>query len=422
MLVHRHLDHREKSMHGLYYSYTVSYRGLMDQQSLAEAFRRLRGQYAVLRARIDRDNGGLFLEVTDDNYSELTVIDGDEATLQREFSRSLDSSRALAYLILVRSESEGFVCLRVDHAVADGAVYFAMYAELWHLYTEITEGRSTSFRRGCPLPPSNTELFASRWAEIEPMVPTVECRPVHVCEVIARRIILGQEDTRRLIAAAGVNRTTIGALLGGAVAVTFQRHHIARKSESKFRALYSVDLRAHVDPPVSIMDATNLTGVAVAVVDIHANSNPVEIGRELGAQLREAISRREVHLYSDSTKHAVRADLLSVDNFDVWINNLGVVPAFALPRGMEIARFFSAPTTASTNGVKVPRHKGFPPGHGILTYDGEMTISFSYPSDDYTRDQMDCVVLETVEQLRDITKSALRPKILREADLIRLEA
>lgn len=420
LAIQRYLDNLEVRMLGQYPIQAVAYCGSLNESALDQAFHLLCKRHAVLRGRIRQDAHGYLLEASASRYPRPMIAYGDDSTLQNEISKPLDSTNAVAYLIVIRGESQGYVSLRVDHAVVDGTAYFTLWNELWRLYTDIFEGEDVSVRLGSSLPHTNVELYA-RWADIQPAtsgLPTDERDVKDLCEIVFRRLRLSRAATTQLVEAAREHGTTVGALMSGTFAIALRRHGCESPNQNgAMRLLSTVDLRRHISPAVTATQATNFMGLHVATLTVPISGDPLTIARDYGAQLAAGIANRQLHLYGFSTKRASSAESLRMNEIDLWVNNGGRVQGFPHPDSMEITDFFRV---WSSSNRELRRPSDQPPRHSVVTYDGRMTIDCSYPAASYPPNKVDEIMHEVNRQFQRITRSEMDVKILSEEDLERI--
>lgn len=401
----RHLDDRELSVKHLSPTIAVAYHGHLDTGALAQAVKVLCTRHPVLRAHIRVDDGGHLLSVEGDEYLELTVIDGDQEALWHEATGPWDNARGVAQLLLIRGEKDGFVGLRVSHAVLDGGGIFALLAELFNLYTDIVDRSDTSVDPNASLTYAPLDLLRQRWQGFEaptsaepPTNSTSSAGDEHItdtnipCEGLSRRAILSREDTNRLIAVARKCETTVGALLTGAIVLAVDRiKPQARQHATK--VLFGIDLRRHVAPPVTVTETANLYGMNVAQVTLTGNSNPVTIGGEISDQQKTAIKQRELIVPGISSPDSLRK-LWHPSEMYHMINNMGTIPRFERPPGLELSELMILPTTNRTFANVYDTR--------FYTFEGRLNAIFIYPSSRFTDTEVQDVVEHFLDELAGI--------------------
>lgn len=392
----RYLDAYEASRTRMYPAIAFAYRGRMDDRALTRAFHLLSQRYPILRARICPDHDYYVLEVPHGHYPALAVIDGDENTLLRETSEPLDIASEVAQLKLIRGNAQGYVALCTSRAIADDKARSVMVEELWRLYTDIARGLNVAVEYQVSLPSAPSEFLQERWSEIHPLNSVASAHThgrIANLDVTCRRIQLDPESTTRLIAAARTHRTSVNAVLTGAIVVALHEHG-SSADRGRMKVLSTVNLRNHVSPPVGPTETTTFNGKHIATVSMTGGANPFTIGIDIREQLTTAIRRREIHLVQYSTKEAKAFDLVQPQEIDLEINNAGMVAQIAHPEDLYITDYFPP---LHLGRIKT---SGFPhPTHAIYTYNKQLNIFCFYPSAQET------VIDDVTEQLRLITKS-----------------
>lgn len=390
MALQRYLVGIEIQMKGSAPSFAVEFRGTVHPAALSRAFELLYTHHPVLRGRIRRDDKGYLLYVPPNHHPELAILHGNERTLQREAQSPWDITRAVAKLTLIRSETEGFIALRADHAIVDARSLGALFGELWRLYTDIVNGSDTSVDRGVSLPSSPTDLIRQRWGRIKAEPSTTRTgTPRRVCEALRRRIVLTEYDTTRLLAAARAQRTSVHALVCGAILVALRAHE-TQTEPAPMACRSVVDLRNRVRPPVGSTETTNFLGFHIAEVSVSENADPIIIGREVKKQLDNVIARRELldmlDIRSSQLSTSLQQHLANVS-----ITNAGVIPRLAQPADLAITDFLVLPPHKKKSAMF--------PTYAAYTYDKQLSILCGYPSDFFTDEEVEEIVSRTTAQL-----------------------
>lgn len=397
MTVRRYLDSIEVQMRNRAPSFVVEYHGHLDENVLARAFELLCSRHQVLRGRIRHDGKGYLLYVPPDHHPELIVLKGDESTLGNDVHGPWDITRGVAQLILIRGESRGFVALRADHSIVDGRSLGTMLGELWQLYANIANGSSISVDAGMSLPLSPYGLLKQRLSGLQsapsPGIMDTPDLP-DLCEALGRRIRLTEEDTARLIAAARAQKTSVHALVCGAILVTL-RTLGSSIEPARMVCLSHVDLRNRVTPAVGATETTNFLGLHRAEVTVPVNGSAVTVGREIKEQLDSAIARGELPPI-DPSKFVSSMVETSLEQYLalISVSNVGIIPKLARPAGLEITDFLVP--MRPKKSVKFP-------SHGVYTFDKRLSVLFSYPSEFFTHEEMEQVVARITKELCNVS-------------------
>lgn len=404
LTLQRYLDDFEVLATRTWAANSVVYEGHVDEDVMSRAFALLCVRYPVLRGRIRPDERGNLLYVSPGHHPDFIVLDGDESTLQREIERPLDPARAVVQLMLIRGEARGFLAVRANHAVIDGHSWWAMLDDLWRLYTNIVNGADVSVDPGVSLPSPPSALLEERWGGFAPVRrrldgiqsdtspdKTDQPNPREVCERVARRFRLTEEETAQLVAAARTHKTSVHAILCGVFLVA-QRALGAPPEPTSMMCQSIIDLRNLVTPPVGATEATNFIGWHRAEVTVPANGNPIVVGRQVKRQLDTAIARREL-----LTLRQMRAPFRFETPLEqhlaiVAVTNGGVMPRFSQPDGLTITDYWMP---ISKTG---PRRRTNPT-YIVYTYAGRLDITCTGSSEVFTTEKVEQLLKGIKEQL-----------------------
>lgn len=301
--------------------HVMQYRGDLDEDALSRAFQALCARHAVLRARVREDGNGYLLHVPDDVYPEFVAIDGDLSTLQREVWDNWNAGDALALLMVVRGESQGYVRFAMSHVIGDGSAYLTLCHELWQLYTDIVNGRDVAVEMLESLPCAPSDLIRTRWVEkpdYDESEPVTEARDGFLQRIRFR-------DASRLVAAARTQQTSVGAIVSGATAIAL-RDHESSSEAVPVKFINGVNLRKHVVPTVGALETTNFLGAHVDTLNIAPGDDAVTVAKEFRRKLSLAIERRTLFVAGLSTQEKY----LQRSSIDMWVDNGGNMPAFAI--------------------------------------------------------------------------------------------
>lgn len=396
MTFQRYLDRVETNVLGIGQSRVLEYQGNLHENALARSFGLLCVEYPVLRARVRPDGKGNLLYVSRGHQPEFAVLDGDESVVQREISLPWDPSHGLTRLVLVRSKDRGFVVFRVDHAIVDGRSYFAMWSELWRIFTDIVNGADVSVKPGATLPRSPSDLLrhvvgAKAGAGLE---STKASKPLTLCPALQRHITLSEVDTTRLIAAAHANNLTVHTLVAGVVLVVL-RNQGTPTEPTPMVCGSPVDLRSRVSPAVGATEATIFNINHKSTITVPVNGDPVAVARDLKADLESLFSGNELQMTLDQSPPPRIETSLEPHLATVTVSNVGIIPDVALPAGITMTSF------------RVPNHPmtGTYPVYAGYTYGGQLNIRCVYPSDFFSNEQADQLVEQTTAKLCSVGAS-----------------
>lgn len=338
MAISRPLDPVEKAMLPLENEaqFTIKYRGNLEPTSLSRAFENLCRRYPILRTRVSYDGSDYLLYVQDKNL-QMKVIEGGLEDLLGlsgdslfKTSEEVSIDRDLVRLSLVRGDQEGYVMLGVDHAIVDGASLFAIFSDLFNLYTADVSGNGLLVDRGQSLPEPPSILLKERWGEIERHKISRKLSELTYRAGVCRQVALTESETRLLVEYAKNNGVTVGSYLLGEAVLAFQRN-LLRPGQNEVRVQSIVNVRGHVDPPIGATETTYFCGLSTTALRLH--NSEIEAGREWKEKLNDSIINRRIHFHGVSTDGL--ADTLVMDS-DIGFNNPGILPEFRVPDDLEV--------------------------------------------------------------------------------------
>lgn len=392
MTLHRYLDKIEMPLQGFAPPLTAEYSGEIDLTALGRAFEILCQNHPVLRACIRQDDHGYMLYVPEDSHPELVIRDGNETTLWQEPNNPWDPARALSRLILFKGDNRGFVSLRADHCIVDGSAIASMFFELWNLYSSLFRGIKVSPKPQQSLPVSPYELLTQRWGQISLAMSSDATRnnsPVLDCPSVRRRLVLSTSETTHLIAAAKTNRTSVYALVCGAIIVALRNLGTPR-GPARMACWSAIDLRNRVTPSVGATESTNFSCRNRSDVTVAVNDDAIAVGREIKSQLDNAIARREVSInLSEYLSSQVETDL-EQRLATLMISNMGNLSQFEQPQGLTITDLLTL--TRRDVSLKFPTH-------AVFTFQGRLSVRCTYPSALFTEEEVDGLINEIAGHL-----------------------
>lgn len=387
-------------------AYVAEYDGTVDDDALARSFRLLCARYPVLRARIGTADHDRIMRVVPGHHPDFVTGNGGEDSLLREVFGEWDPARAVVRLMNIRCATGGFVALRIDHAIIDGYGLRTMFDELWHIYYAVLSRSAVAVGNVDSLPAPPSAVLAQRWSHsaVSPPSTRGDCLDQRSGGAVQRRvrpiqgyIRLDPNDTSRLVSAARAHRTSVHALICGAV-LTAQRDHGPQGCiPARMRCLSPVNIRQRLVPPVAVADTTCLVGTHVADVSVSSAANPVDVGRTVKAQLDAAIDRRRLLLPTEISR-VVSAPLstpLEQRVAAAQVSNNGVVHA-RLPQLPDLT-ITNIMTPVDVINVVFPIY-------GVHTYLGRLTIRYLYASDVFAQNEVDSLTEEIRVTLDEIAE------------------
>lgn len=371
MSYHRYLDSCEIPHLNSGRPLMAEFEGFIDEMAMEQAWNLVCSKYPVLCARVFRDDDGYLLDVHADRRPPFRSTEGNRAVLLTEVERPWDAENHVAELLVVRSEGGGFVAIRVDHAVVDGASLLTMVRDLWHFYTRIRSGDSISIIPVDAIPTAPTELLKARSNISESKFLSPRNDSVYeLYDSVLHRVRLNKPETSGLRKTAHECRSTVHALLCGSIIATLRRHD--RLKEDATMACWSmVDLRSRVSPQVGATETTNFLGFHRAQFAVPLNLNPIAIGRKIRNQLDSDSAKGELEtdisrLWSLKVQSDLKDHIAAVS-----VSNPGPIIGFELPGDLRIVDLFV--TYKLRTPVPFTRY-------GTLTYNGQLSIFACYPT------------------------------------------
>lgn len=386
MLLKRHLDDLEVGgrLHGP--THLVEFTGEINVEILDQAFHLLCKQYPVLRARVRYDGHGYMLYVEPDHSPRLVVLEGGEDQLTKETDRFLDTTHGVAELVLIHGGEHGYVALKKAHAVGDASVWVEIFDTLWRLYTGIANGSDVDVVPGHTLPTSCQMLLNERWGPIELGPPSAaELAPngtagtqEDLIHKEQRRLVLSVTETAQLIEAARALRTSVHALVCGAIVVGV-RSHQQEQGPVPMACGSAINLRNRVSPAVAPTETTNFITSHTAELVVDDYADPVDVGREVKRQIDSAIADRQ--LWTPEVDGRRAEWHISQGHTVVDVTNPGVVRRLSQPAGLKIVDY-------QWIGQPESRRTAQKIGSVAHTYDGRFSLRSNYPPR-YAKDEID---------------------------------
>ncbi|HEY3466110.1 MAG TPA: hypothetical protein VGL47_13335 [Amycolatopsis sp.] len=373
----------------------AEYRGDLDADVLARAFRHLWTVHPVLRARVRGSAPDALLAVSPEHEPGLVVLDEEPDALAKIAGLPWDATAGVADLVLVQGDGHGFVALRTDHSITDANAWLGTFRELLRWYTAFASGEEPVSEPGTALPAPPAALFHERLGLIpydrrlfhsatppEPAAGTAG--------LLSGYLRLGAEETRWLKRAARRYETTVHGLVAGAILVA-QRVLAGGRDPVPMYCVSPVDFRRRVDPPVGELETTNFMMSYVAETGVSPRLSPVLVGRAVKARMDEVLSAAE-----GVRDPAPMEDALGRNLSFALISNLGVVAEFPAPSGVEFTELHILNTVGDT----------FFPGYYVSTYRDRLTVLHVFTDRFFTRGDVDRLVRELHEQLLIVGASA----------------
>lgn len=384
MKLERYLDGSEERMVGHPEAFIVEHRGRLGDELISRTVDNVSAKHPALRAHIIHEGQRCKLEAPGSARLRVVIREGSEGVLRDEVHSPWNPEHGVAKLIVVRSAQCGYVALRLDHSIFDGRSMFNMLNELWHVYAQTQTGLYESPTAAPTLPCAPADLFNERWSELLPSSSSARLSDkTPITEKFTeRRIHLSRLETKRLIASAQNNQTSVHGVICGAILIGQSFSLSSSRSESMILRT-AIDLRNHVKPIVGASETTNFLGLHEAKVSIRSGTTPGAVGRAVKQNLDAALAKRELAKPSGST----------VEHFlsSATVSNLGSLPQIPVPFGLRIVDLMlTRPQKGSW--LKAPFYTAY-------TFDEQATIYALCPSALLNDSEMDRLVDQIKYQL-----------------------
>ncbi|GLZ29077.1 hypothetical protein Lesp02_12670 [Lentzea sp. NBRC 105346] len=355
-------------------------RGGVDEGLLVKAVDVVVDGMAPLRARLGRDEHGLFLHQPEVEAPGLILGTG---SVEDELEIPVGPEGPLVRVALLPGAEEDIIAVGVSHSIADGRSVLAIMKEIWRVYTALVEGTEVPIIEA-DIPESALAGLAHwtadevaahverRRAEVV-RVPHVPFEPAIGDRPEVTRMLIDRDTTARIAAGARAGGTSMHGLIAAALLLA-ARAEIGTCDELGF--VSSVDMRPRLVPPLPEDAITPCSGWFFDRVDVHGG-DPLMIARGINERLSLAVSSGVADLDLLAYEQ-LRVDPGFRDQTTVSMNNLGRIPAPRLPRGLRMTDLRTFVSVASRFRPDVDRD---PLPASVLTFDGRLEISIPHRPD-----------------------------------------
>lgn len=337
-------------------AWTTGCNGRIAIDKLAKAYEHTCDSYPVLRSKVCRNNGSHILKVDAESRPRVIVKRGDKAVLIKEAKRLARGTHpAVSYLLLVHFEDVAYVTLGMDHAIADGHAAIAYLSELWKRYTTLVNQKNVarSCKHELPYCPSEvlrkiaksfdrSTLRENRTRNLVANRPESSFRAGGVRQSL---IEVDLELTHRILGLSKRNRINVGALLVGIMAAVL-RPRQAISGRIPMTSEFVVDLRRFAKPPIGNCDSTTPVSIRHITVDVGVYDDPLHVAGRFQEELNNRMTPNEDDAYLiNATPQQAYRRIIELNEFRskcfLHINNLGYVPDFSQPSGLDVNDFVS---------------------------------------------------------------------------------
>ncbi|MFI9503027.1 acyltransferase [Nocardia sp. NPDC052566] len=341
---------------GLFGWWTMVVAGELAPAVLSAAFTTLQRVYPVLTCRIVEDarGRGLLVKRAAGPRVGAWVRTGDVDTVA-DPAGPTDPAAQLAYLDVVLAEGRSRVTLFVHHAVADARHLMELYGRLWDFYTDPAAAAKTG--DGRDYPQSLEWHVATHGIERGPIsglaavlrpfdaTPEIPSGPP-LGGVLVRPARLRLDDD--LTASISALSRRYGLTINSVVTAVLMRAWAVRTPEFAggpvpVGALYAVDLRDRLDPPVPVAAGTTMATTACFAAEIDGRTDVLELAHRISGRFRDELAAGIIHqsvlhfpdVYGAEREHGL-AGHLSLTNLGV-INTPAALDVLDFETGFQLA-------------------------------------------------------------------------------------
>ncbi|EFV12116.1 phthiocerol/phthiodiolone dimycocerosyl transferase family protein [Segniliparus rugosus] len=391
---------------------SVRLRGPLDRAALAGALRVTQAAYPVLRQKITFGEQGFVLAEGEGQGPPVLVKD--VAALEEPELWALTPGSGLVALSVVSAGDEHVVSFGAHHGVADARSVMHYHTQFWAAYTKIATTGSAPEPVAAPMPSAPEALLRERGVVqlptggVERLDGTVwGGRPatgsVGSDEEEERRIALEAETTSALRRAGKARGVSLHGMVCGAILKaerSLVSGHPAGPVGIGLRS--SVDIRERIDPPIGIVEGTNLVAMAYTKAVVDEASDPFELGSrmlaDLAADLASGLVQQQIyHVFEDFARMRTPS---------LYVTNVGEFQALPTPAGLVVEDMRG---TVRIKAVQLPGADRMPaPSENgastymVYAYGGRLTVEAHYPGGAFTSAEVDRLAAEVESNLREM--------------------
>jgi hypothetical protein len=344
----------------MFFALAVDLIGPVDVGAMSDAFDALLQSHPIFAGRLEKASDGRHQIVADDLLHPGIWLVGGPSTAASTASAAmqLDQYQSLLNLRLKLGDGDrSELTLYVQHALADAHHVFSLLEELFTRYTDAVMNGDVGPVTPGPAPESLEQVLEKRGMgkkersgleRLMPLIfaydlPTVEPPPLPANpdvpqEIPAARIRLTEQETADLVEFGLANQLSLNSLVAAAILLTEWQQRNTPHIPIPY--LYPVDLRYLVSPPVSDTGSTNPMGFATFVAEITAETDIIELARNIVTSFRADLSDG---IIQQSVLHFSLQYQGSPPGLPpmVLCTDAGPIPAVQTPPGLEIDDFRS---------------------------------------------------------------------------------
>ncbi|MEW2033062.1 hypothetical protein AB0901_21490 [Streptomyces roseifaciens] len=397
-------------------------RGHVDALLLRRALAELAAVHPLLRCQVTAEGGdggsagqegALAFRTREGFRPRLDVTEGGDDAFLRLINSPQDWAAGLFRGCLLRDGSSSRVVLVIHHGIADGRSAFALLDEMWRRYTALASGTGLPVPVGSRLPDAVDTRLASVVADAEvDELPGVFARAAAggpapamlrpdadgtADDPLGRfaldRFELDPRTTEELVATSRAYGLTVNALLCGAALATLRALLEPGTGALPMICGNAADLRSSLRPELPASTVLNCVSGLGTMLSVDAGADPVALAREISADVRAALARRDPArflLASQRVRSASEAAAFRTQP-TVAVSNVGRIPRHPAPAGLSVVRDEAYAMAA-----------GMPPKLTAFTYDGRLAVQVEYDTAVYGRERMGRLGRDLEAALREI--------------------
>ncbi|WP_327321220.1 protein kinase [Streptomyces sp. NBC_01210] len=378
-------------------------RGDIDEKLLAAAFAAKVAQHPPLRSRVRHEGKGYFLEtVGETELPRLTVRPNGPSAFTNELNASLPIGGPLVRAVLLRGDIEHKVVLVLDHVITDGHSAIALQHAMWRTYSALVDGTcDTKGNAAESWPPAVTDLlppwsakeaehYLARRTENVRRCPVsllpyeAACTDIagHRPRVEVQRVLFESGPTTRLVRLAKAADMSVHGLVSAAFLIAIRRQLGGEAGTRSLGCLSPVDLRSRLTPPLKREAMVPAVSSYLDVLHVAEDTDPLELGREVTANLKSAIDRGDI-----AREIRILPEL-------VW--NPGLMTASVIVTNMGAVDDPLVPNTLDITDVRlIPARDHYYPEAGrgpvmgcVVSFNNRLGIELPYSSECFSHKQI----------------------------------
>ncbi|GAA1390764.1 hypothetical protein GCM10009639_19840 [Kitasatospora putterlickiae] len=318
---------------------SVTLEGGVDAEVLERALRLLQRDHPLVRCSFRRTPDDVAIELADDGPGLELVAPGDNG-LVRVLNTGLEDDRRLYRVTLAQGPESAVLSFAGDHAGSDARLNTLLLRRLLGHYADLLRGVESAPAGRSAFEGSLEEALLAAYRPGPVRAPEAGEPPLTLGaptdapgELAVRAFAFEPETTAALLAAARRDGVSLTNLLVGAMACAV-RARFPEAGPLPVAPAFAVDLRGRVEPPIAPDAPFCCVARLVCSTGVDADDRPAEVGRRIGAQLKEALAQEEIQHRLVSQREVGEATPLPPISF--MVSNIGVIEEYPVPEGLRI--------------------------------------------------------------------------------------